>query len=444
MAKIVLVGAGSYKFAKDIIMDIFLYPEIRDSTVALVDIDKDRLELAAAFARKLVEQNKFKTKIEATTDRRKALDGADYVIISIRAGGWEPFLNNRKAGLKRGIEASPDALGTGGVFTALRQIPAVLDICHDMEELCPDAWLLNYSNPMAMICWAVNDYSRIKSVGLCPNPRGAAGRIARWADVPFEEMYYTVAGINHFSWYLDVKWQGKDLYPLLREKFKDPDEYMKPGFLGKDVRVDPIAIEIFRNFGYFESAFQHITMFVPYFRRTPVLSEKYKVDDFGPIFGQAPKRTADDDAELKKQLASGYKFPVTTEYRWSRHAIDIIHSMETGTLRRIDGNVKNNGLITNLLQGCVVEVPCLVDKGGIHPCYIGDLPAQCAALDRANISEQELAVRGIVEKDKKKIFQAMLVDPLTSSVLTMDETREMVEEMFKIDKPFLKGFKSIG
>ena len=234
---------------------------------------------------------------------------------------------------------------------------------------------------------------------------------------------------------------AQDLYPQLREKFKDPDEYLKPDFLGKGVRVDPIAIEIFRNFGYFESAFQHISMFVPYYRRKPALVEKYKLDDFGPIFGQAPKRTQDEDEELRKQLHSGYKFTINKEYRWSRHAIDIIHSMETGTLRRIDGNVKNNGLITNLLQGCTVEVPCLVDKGGIHPCYIGDLPAQCAALDRTNISEQELAVRGIVEKDKKKIFQAMLIDPLTSSILTMDEIREMVDEMFKIDKPFLKGFK---
>jgi alpha-galactosidase len=182
-------------------------------------------------------------------------------------------------------------------------------------------------------------------------------------------------------------------------------------------------------------------MYLPYFRRKPALAERYRLDDYGPIFGGAPKRTADETEELKQQIASGYQFPFIEEYRWSKHAADVMDSMETGFVRRIDGNVKNKGLITNLLEGCCVEVPCLVDKDGVHPCYVGDLPPQCATLNRTNIGEQELAVRGIVEKDKKKILQAMLIDPLASSLMTIDECRDMVDEMFKIDKPFLKGFK---
>ena len=442
MAKIVLIGAGSYVFARDIITDILLYPKLRDSSIALVDIDKERLDIMTAFAKRLVEQQGFKTQIESTTNRREVLAGADYVIIAIRAGGWTPVLANRRVALKYGLEASPDQLGTGGVFGALRQIPAILDICHDMEKLCPNALLINYSNPMAMICWAINDYSNIKSIGLCPNAHGGATRLAQYAGAPLEETSYWAAGINHFTWYLDFQVRGEDAYPLLREKFKDPDIYLQPDYFGKGVEVDRVEVEMLKNFGYFTSGSQaHLSMYLPYFRKRPVLAEKYKLDDYGPIFEGAPKRTSDETEELKKQLSNGYKFPFTTEYRWSKHAADVMDSMETGTIQRIDGNVKNKGLITNLLEGCCVEVPCLVDKDGVHPCHVGDLPPQCAALNRTNISEQELAVRGVVEKDKTKIFQSLLVDPLAGALLTIDETREMVDAMFQIDKPFLKGFK---
>lgn len=441
MAKIVLVGAGSNKFAKDLITDILLYPELRDITFSLVDIDKDRLDLTTAFANRIVKQQGFKTRIESTVDHKEALIGADYVLTTIRAGGWKPFLANRKVGLKYGIEASADAVGTGGVFSALRQIPAILNICHDMEKICPNAWLLNYSNPMAMICWAINDYSHIKNVGLCPNPYSHAAKLVDYAGVPIEEVTYWAAGVNHFSWYLDFKWKGQDLYPLLREKFNDPKNYMKPSEMSNGIGKDLMEVEMLHRFGYFTSAGQHLSMFLPYFRRKPILVEKYNLDNFDLVWPPAPKRITDDAEEMKQQLSSNYKFPLTKQYRWSKHATDVIHSLETGTLRRIDGNVKNNGLITNLLDGCCVEVPCFVDKAGIHPCYVGDLPPQCATLIRPNIGEQELAVRGIVEKDKVKILQSLLVDPLTSSILTIDEIEEMVNEMFQVDKPFLKGFK---
>ncbi|MGP8080624.1 MAG: hypothetical protein ACLPVI_08975 [Dehalococcoidales bacterium] len=256
-----------------------------------------------------------------------------------------------------------------------------------------------------------------------------------------EEVTYWAAGVNHFSWYLDFKWKGQDLYPLLREKFNDPKNYMKPSEMSNGIGKDLMEVEMLHRFGYFTSAGQHLSMFLPYFRRKPILVEKYNLDNFDLVWPPAPKRITDDAEEMKQQLSSNYKFPLTKQYRWSKHATDVIHSLETGTLRRIDGNVKNNGLITNLLDGCCVEVPCFVDKAGIHPCYVGDLPPQCATLIRPNIGEQELAVRGIVEKDKVKILQSLLVDPLTSSILTIDEIEEMVNEMFQVDKPFLKGFK---
>ena len=443
MAKIVLIGAGSFKFARDIITDILLYPELRDNTITLMDIDNERLDLMTAFAKRMIKQHGFKTKIVSTLDRREALDGADFVITAIRAGGWKPVLKGRDISVKYGIEASPDALGTGGVFGALRQIPAILEVCHDMEELCPNALLMNYSNPMAMICWAINDYSKIKAVGLCPNAPSAAKRLADMLGADMKDVFYWAAGINHFSFYLEFKVKGKDAYPLLREKFKDPKVYLKPNYLGKGIEVDRVEVEMLHNFGYFTSGSQaHLSMYTPYFRKRPELSEKYHLDDYGPIFGGAPQATFNENKELREQLASGFKFEITDEYRWSKHAADIIQAMQTGTLRRVDGNVKNKGLITNLPQGCIVEVPCMIDKDGIHPCYVGDLPPQCAAMNQSNIFEQELAVRGIAEKDKTKIYQALLLDPLCATKLNIDETRAMVDELFQNDKPFLKGFKS--
>ena len=439
MAKIVLIGAGSYVFGRDFISDIIQYPQLGKSTLTLMDIDAERLEIAAAYARKLVAQNKLNLKIESTTDRRKALDSADYVITSIRAGGWKPVQINRELAWKRGVECVPDALGPGGIFGGLRQVPAILEICHDMEELCPDAWLLNYCNPMAIICWAINDYTKIKNVGLCPNHHNLAVPIARYAGIPFDELYYTEAGINHFGWYLELKWRGKDLYPLLKEKFKDPDVYLKAD--SPMAPVDLIEVEVFQNFGYFNSGGGHLSMYLPYFRRTPQLTKKYKQASQGSIWDQAPIKTKKDDKKIKEQIKAGYQFPINREYRWSIHATNIINSIETGSSTRSFGNVKNNGLITNLLQGCVVEVPCMVDKGGVHPCQVGDLPPQLAALDSSNVFVQEMAVRGIVEKDKSKILQSILLDPLTSSILSIPEIKQMVEEMFRAEKAFMKGYK---
>lgn len=438
MPKIVLVGAGSYVFGKDIISDLFLYPNSADTTLSLMDTDKERLNLATAYANRLVEQQGAKLKIESTTDRRAALAGADYVIISIRSGGWAPHNKDREITMRRGVEIQSDAMGVGGVFSALRHIPDILDICHDMEELCPDAWLLNYSNPQAMICWAINDYSRVRNVGLCPNPFHFAHYIADYLKIPYEELYYTVGGLNHQSWFLELKHNGEDLYPRLREMFKDPEFYKKPG--AKFGSADITEAEIMRTFGYFSSGGGHLTISTPYFRRTEEIMARYQVGD--ECRDQIPARIKKQDDELRHQLASGHKFELSHEHTYTTIAIDIMNAMEQNKTIRIFGNVKNKGLITNLLEGCVVEVPCMVDKGGIHPCYIGDLPPQVAALNRMSINVQEMAVRGIVEKDKNKILQSILLDPMTFSKVSLEETKKMVNELFAVEmKKYLKGYK---
>ena len=257
--------------------------------------------------------------------------------------------------------------------------------------------------------------------------------------MPFEEISYWVAGINHFSWFLDIKWHGESLYPRLREVFKDPEVYLRPDSpLG---HVDLIEVEMMKTFGYFTSGGGHLGVFLPYFRRTPELLEKYKLGSNFESYDRAPIRTMEIDEKVRQKLKSGYKFPISREHTYTIIAVGIINSIETGTPAQIYGNVKNNGLITNLLKGCVVEVPCLVDKEGIHPCYIGDLPTQLAALNSSNVFVQEMAVRGIAERDKNKILQSILLDPLNSAMLSIDEIKQMVNEMFEVEKEFLQGFK---
>ena len=438
MPKIVIIGAGSHTFSRHLITDILTYPELRNSVISLMDIAVEPLDLITAFARKLVEQNSFSTKIESTTSRQKALEGADYVFVTIRVGKYQQPPNHSATEFY-GIELGRgDTIGAGGVFYGARHVPVLLDICHDMERLCPDAWLFNYTNPMAIISWAISDYSRVKNVGLCHSVPNTSAQLATYLGVPYDEISYWVAGINHMAWFLDLKWRGKDAYPLLREKFRDPDVYSGPEahWAGPDV----VRAGIFKAFGYFvtESSV-HMGGYVPYFKKSQKLVEKFKLDEKSSEVVRGKRAIRDQQYnELPQQLRTGYKFPLThsTEY-----GSIIIHSLETGKPSVFNGNVKNKGLITNLQDGCCVEVPCIVDKEGIHPCYVGDLPIQLAALNRTNINVQELAVRGIVEKDKTKILHSVLLDPLTSALLTIDETKQLVDELFREEKQYITGYK---
>ena len=442
MAKIVLIGAGSHIFSKNLITDVLSYPELRDSTITLMDISKEPLDLITAFTRKLVEQHGFNTQIESTTDRREALRGADYVIVTIQIVGRRTVANDivEKYGLANGWTGP-----AFGIVNGLRQIPVILDICHDMEQLCPNAWLLEYANPLPTICWAINDYTCIKNIGLCHSVQTTSAQLAKYMGVPYEELSYWVAGINHMAWFLELKWRGEDAYPILREKFKDTNVYSCPEahWGGPDI----VRAEIFKAFGYYVTEASFImAYFVPYFRKKnrPELLERFKLETHNHP-ERHPKRDEEldkirqvQDKEFSQQIKSNQEFQIIHSREYGS---TIIHSIETGKPSRINGNVKNNGLITNLPDGCCVEVPCLVDKNGISPCFVGNLPPQIAALNRANIGAQEMVVRGIVEKDKTKIFQASLLDPLTGANLTIDETRLMVDELFEAEKQYLKGFK---
>jgi len=426
MAKIVFIGAGSVVFASRLLSDIFSHPELAESTISLMDINSERLSLITELARLMASKFAPKAKIESTLDRRESLKDADYVIIMIQVGGLEAFEKDIYIPLKYGVNQEVgDTIGPGGVFRGLRTIPVLLDICYDMEDLCPDALLINYANPMAINCWAVNEATRIKNVGLCHSVQGTAMQLARYINVPYKDVSYWVAGINHQAFFLEYKYKGVDAYPLIWEAMKRREIYEK----------DKVRFEMMKYLGYFitESS-HHLSEYVPYFRTTEERRKKYCEPRW--FYLEICQKAWKPHYERVQRQIRGEE-PIEIK-RSHEYGIDIIYSMETGRQCRINGNVRNNGLITNLPQGCCVEVPCLVDKNGIHPCYVGDLPPQCAALNRTNINVQELAVKAALEKDQAAVVQAVMFDPLTSALLTPREIEEMVNEMLKAEAEWLR------
>jgi alpha-galactosidase len=438
MAKIVLIGAGSHFFSRNIVTDVLSYPGLRNNTITLVGhVHQEPLELVAAFAQKMVKQHGFNTKIESTMNRREAMKGADYVLAAIRVGGGQAGRADKAITNKYGVdESAGDTIGPLGVFFGLRNVPVIIDICRDMEEFCPNALFINYTNPLAIIGWAVSDYTRIKNVGICNGVQSTAADLAKYLGIPKDELSYWIGGINHMAWFLELKRHNQDVYPLLREKFRDPSVYS-----GQDAHVfgpDIVRAEVFKAFGYYcTETSPHLSEYLPYFRKRPELIKKFKLEMIERTQEEAEKMRRAKDDELKQLVSSEAKLPVV---RKNDYGVSIINAIETGMPVRVTGNVQNTSLITNLPEGCCVEVPCLADKEGLHPCYVGDLPPQLAALNRTNINVQELAVRGITEKNKTKIFQSILLDPLTSAVLTIDETRRMVDDMFEANAEFTKGY----
>lgn len=425
MAKIVFIGAGSVVFASRLLTDIVYHQELRDSTISLMDIDAERLELITQFARTLASKYAPNMKIESTLNRREALKDADYVIIMIQVGGLEAFEHDIYVPLKYGVNQEVgDTLGPGGVFRGLRTIPVLLDICNDMEDLCPDALLINYANPMAIDCWAMSRATKIKNVGLCHSVQGTAMQLAEYIGIPYGDVYYWVAGINHQAFFLEFKYKGEDAYPLLWEAMRRKEIYEK----------DKVRFEMMKYLGYFitESS-HHLGEYVPYFRTTEERRKMYCEPRW--FYLEICKEAWKPHFErIKRQVRGEAQIKLTRSHEYG---IDIIYSMNTGKSCRINGNVENKWLITNLPNGCCVEVPCLVDEGGIHPCHVGDLPPQCAALNRTNINVQELAVKAALEKDRNVALQAIMFDPLTSAVLTPREIERMVGEMFKVEAKWI-------
>ena len=431
MPRIAFIGAGSMVFAKKLVGDILSFPALSTSEIVLMDIDEHRLEQTTRVATAMVENSDVEATIESTTDRREALDGADYVLNMINVGGTEPFENEIEIPREYGVEqAIGDTLGPGGIFRALRTLPTMLDIMADMEELCPDALFMNYTNPMAILCWALFEETDIETIGLCHSVPHTAEAIAEYVGVPKDELDYWVAGINHMAWFLQCEHDGEDLYPRLREAMTDESIYER----------DTVRFDLFKHFGAFvtESS-HHNSEYHPYFRTDPEEIERLTGTDYAERMPTATylEGWKARSAERDRALADIDPQSVTIE-RSEEYASRIIHSLETDTERRFNLNVSNAGAsITNLPRSACVEVPCFVDGTGIHPCSVGDLPPQLAALNRSNIHVQQLTVKGALEGDRESVHQAVKLDPLTAAVLTLEEIHEMTEELLDANEPYL-------
>jgi len=431
MAKVAIIGAGSIVFCKTLILDILATPGLQDTEFSLMAPSTGRTSQVEDFANRVIKANGLKAKAWKTTDRREALREADYVISTFQVGGVQGFEVDYKIPYKYGVDQCiGDTLGPGGIFRALRSIPAIMDMCQDMEEVCPNAYMLNYVNPMAMICWAIGQ-TKVPFVGLCHGVQTTLDLISGYVDVPKEQIDYLAAGINHMAWFLKIMHSGKDLYPLLRERFEIPEYYVNEKVRG----------EVFRHFGYFMTeSTGHLSEYLPYFRKNQQALDLY-CDE--PAFG------GETGAYLNwcKYVAGKYEGQQilkdeTTNLpkRSIEYGSYIIEALETGKTFKLNGNVINEGMITNLPNDCCAEYPLFVDRTGIHKTFVGDLPSQCAALNLTNINVQRLAVEAGLSGDPERVVQACALDPLTGAKLTLKEIREMTAEMLEAESQWLPQF----
>ncbi len=419
MTKIAFIGAGSVEFTKHLLTDIFEFSDLRGVTISLHDLDPGRLETAGMMARWTSDRLGAGAQVEEHPERRAALDEADFVIIMVQIGMHEATLLDfeipRRYGLKQTIA---DSMGIGGIFRGLRTIPFVLELAQEMRQLCPRALLLNYTNPMSILMEALYTvHPEIQSVGLCHSVPYTAREISSYIGVDHEELLYDCAGINHIAWMTRLEVNGEDAYPRLFEAMEAPEIYAR----------DKVRFELMRRFGYFvtESS-EHNAEYTPYFLRDDALIERFDV----PVgeYIRRSERNLLRYAEIRRKLLAGESFPLERSVEYGSL---IIHSLVTGQSRKIYGNVENTGLVTNLPNGCCVEVPILVDETGLRPCYFGDLPPQLAATCAPHTAVQNLTVRAALEGKREHVYHAAMVDRHAPSVLSLDEIGAMVDELIE-------------
>lgn len=432
MSKVAIIGAGSLVFTKQFLNDMFGTPCMAGSTYMLMGPTMWKLEKMKQYADQIIEKNNIDAVIKCTTDRREALDGADFVILVFYVGGNRAYSYDIEIPLKYGVkQCIGDSMGPGGVFSLFRQVPVMLETWNDMKELCPDAYVLNYVNPMGAMCTALHRGTGMKVVGLCHGVQTTMDLISAYTGVPKDEIDYVNAGINHMDWFLKLEHNGEDLYPILKANMEKPEYY----------KNEKVRGEVMRQCGYFMTESSgHLSEYLPWFRKNQKALDIY-CDE--PMFG------GETGAYLKFKRMIQEKFKNTDvlsiesgelQPRSKEYCSYIIEAIITGKPFKFSGNVPNNGFITNLPKNATVEVPVYVDKSGYHPTYIGDLPKQCAAMNMSNITVQDLAAEAALTGDTELAYWAVAMDPLTSAVLTLKEIREMVNEMFIAEKEWLPQF----
>ena len=440
MPKITFIGAGSLGFTRGLVRDVLTFPELADSTISLMDIDPERLEFARTAVERIVKAGNYPAKVEATLDRRKALDGADGVLCTILAAPTSVWRHDIEVPKKYGVDTNVgDTRGPSGIFRALRTIPVMLDICRDMEQMCPSAILLNYTNPMAMLCRAMQKETSILSSGLCHSVQGTAEMLAHWIGAPMSEITYVCAGINHQAFYLDYRWKGKDAYPLIREAVEKPEIY----------NVEVVRNEMFKHLDYYVTESSgHNSEYCAWFRKRPDLIEKYCTHGTGwnpgvyaYILDEYLRREDHWRDDVKAWLAKDE--PINLE-RGHEYAASILNAViGDGTMFEFNGNVPNLGLIDNLPSGCCVEVPVVASRRGLSSIHVGKLPPQVHALVAHSVNIEEMAVEAAITGNPRLAFQAIAYDPLTAAVCSLAEIKSMVQEMLELNRDYLPTFRCL-
>ena len=434
MPKITFMGAGSTVFAKNVLGDSMMTPALEDSVIALYDIDAVRLEDSKRMLDTINRNNGSKATIETylgVENRKAALRGANYVVDAIQVGGYEPctvtdFEIPKKYGLRQTIA---DTLGIGGIFRALRTIPVLFDFARDMEEVCPDAWFLNYTNPMAMLSGAMQRYTGVKTVGLCHSVQVCCEGLMKGLGMEYDDtVQWKIAGINHQAWLLEVTKNGVDRYPEIKRR----------ALARTEKHHDMVRYEIMKRFGYYvtESS-EHNSEYMPYFIKS---THPELIDQFNIPLDEYPRRCINQIAEWEKMRENLLGDENLTHTRSREYASYIMEAMETNRPFKFGGNVINTGLITNLPSNACVEVPCIADASGVQSVFIGDLPEQCAAMNRTNINPQLLAIEAAVTKKKDYIYQAAMLDPHTAAELTIDQIVSMCDDLIEAHKGWLPEY----
>jgi alpha-galactosidase len=442
MTKIAFIGAGSLEFTGELVRDILTFPLLQDATISLMDIDAERLKFAETAVSKIFTEGIYPANVVATLDRAEALKGSDVVLTTILSGSTEVWRHDIEIPKKYGVDINVgDTRGPSGIFRFLRTLPDMMDIVRDMEKVCPDAVLLNYTNPMAMLVSAIQKQTFIKVTGLCHSVQGTAMMLADWIGAPFDEIDYLCAGINHQAWYMEYKWNGVDAYPLIHKAITErPEVYDE----------EQVRNEMYLALGYYVTESSgHNSEYNWWFRKRPGLIEKYCTQGTGWNPGEYAyilKEYQYNEATWRDQVKEKLAQPLTEEdlERGHEYAAYIINALQGGEMFKFNGNVPNTGLITNLPEDACVEVPVVVDKAGIHPIYVGALPPETALLTQLSSGIEELAIQASLTGDPTLVYRAICHDPLTASVLSLREIKDMVNELFAQHKDYLPQFKHHG
>jgi alpha-galactosidase len=440
MIKITFIGAGSLEFTSDLVRDILTFPLLEDANIFLMDINAERLEFSKQAVVKLIEAGQYPATVAASLDRVEALKGADVVLTTILAGNVEVWRHDIEIPKKYGVDINVgDTRGPSGIFRFLRTLPPMMDIVRDMEKYCPNAVLLNYTNPMAMLCGALQRQTAIPVTGLCHSVQGIARRLAGWIGAMYLDVSYVCAGINHQAWYLKYEVNDQDAYPLIHKAItENPAVYNE----------EPVTNEIYLALGYYVTESSgHNSEYNWWFRKRPDLIEKYCTHATGWNPGEYAynvKRYQKNETNWKDIVRERLAAPLTREniQRGQEYAAYIINALRGGEPFKFNGNVPNMSLITNLPEGACVEVPTYVDKTGFHPLHVGALPPECALLTQLSCGIEEMAVTAALTGDPVMVYRAICHDPLTAAVLSLAEIKQMTNELFSQHKDYLPQFKT--